>query len=126
MTEAATRACDGAPITPKVIDWEALTRKLGHEPEFLRQLLGVVISTNATVPADLRAAARDSAFQVIERLAHRTRGLAGDLVAHECETLARDAELAARARQPGATDLSVQLATCLEALLREAETHLAG
>jgi HPt (histidine-containing phosphotransfer) domain-containing protein len=120
------RARDGAAINSNVIDWEALTRKLGDEPEFLRQLLGVVISTNTTVPAALRAAANTAEFQVIERLAHRTRGMAGDLVAHDCETLAREAEMAARARQPAATDLSVQLASCLEALLREAETHLAA
>ena len=121
-----TRARDGAAITANVIDWDALTRKLGDEPEFLRQLLGVVLSTNTTVPAALRAAAQTAEFQVIERLAHRTRGVAGDLVAHECETLARDAELAARARQPAAADLSEQLASCLEALLHEAEAHLAA
>ena len=123
----STRAhATGAATISNVIDWEALTSKLGCEPGFMRELLGVVISTNATVPDALRAAAQNAEFQVIERLAHRTKGMAGDLVAQECEALARDAELAARNRQPTAADLSVKLAGLLEAVLHEARLHLAA
>ena len=106
------------------IDWDALIAKLGDEPGFVADLIGVVIASNATVPEDLRAAGETVDFPVIERLAHRTKGMAGDMVASACHALARDTELAARNRESVAAEMAERLAASLEALLDDAEAYL--
>ena len=106
------------------IDWDALVAKLGDEPGFVADLIGVVIASNATVPEALRTAARTVDFPVIERLAHRTKGMAGDVVAIECHALARDTEVAARNRESVAAEMAERLAASLEALLHDAEAYL--
>jgi HPt (histidine-containing phosphotransfer) domain-containing protein len=111
---------------PNAINWAELAAKLGGEPDFIHELLRVVIATNAAAPGALRQAARTGEMAVIERLAHRTKGVAGDLVADTCHALAHETDLAARAREPRAAGLSLQLADALDALLDDARTHLVG
>ena len=106
------------------IDWDALLAKLGGDAGVLRELLEVVIATHQTAPDDLRAASRQEDFAAIERLAHRTKGTAGDLVAAQCLALGRATELAARNHEPAARDLVLQLADALEVLLRDVRAHL--
>jgi HPt (histidine-containing phosphotransfer) domain-containing protein len=108
------------------IDWDALVDKLGGEPGFIADLLGVVIASNSTVPEALLEAAKAADLPVIERLAHRVKGMAGDVVAPECHALARDTELAARNRETAAGEMAVRLAASLEALLCHAKAYLAS
>jgi HPt (histidine-containing phosphotransfer) domain-containing protein len=113
-------------MTAGPIDWDALIAKLGGEPGFVNDLLGVVIASNSSVPEALRTAARTADLPVIERLAHRIKGTAGDVVATECHALARDTELAARKREAGAPEMALRLAASLEALLSDAAAHRAS
>ena len=107
------------------IKWHELFSKFGHDAGFVKDLLGVVVETNCSVPASLREAARSSDLPTIEKLAHRVKGTAGDLVAHACQDLARQTELAARDAEPSTTVLSLQLADALDAMLDEVRSHLA-
>ncbi len=109
--------------TPTV-NWDELSSKLGNEPGFVQELLGVVLETNRGVPAALREAARTRDLPSIERLAHRVRGTAGDLVARACHDLARQTEEAAHEAAPSAPGHSLQLADALDAVLDEVRGHL--
>ena len=61
------------------INWTELGAKFSDDPAFIADLLGVVIASNAEVPTVLRNAAGAGDIEQIARLAHRTKGMAGDL-----------------------------------------------
>lgn len=109
---------------PGAINWTELGAKFSDDPAFIADLLGVVIASNAEVPTALRNAARAADFEQIAGLAHRTKGMAGDLVAPACHAIACEVEAAARARRPEAADLTLELADSLEAVLAEAQARV--
>ncbi|HET9695132.1 MAG TPA: Hpt domain-containing protein [Steroidobacteraceae bacterium] len=107
-------------------DRRALLEKFGGDEEFMRALLDVALRTSAPLPAALRSACAQADFAVLAGLAHKVKGTAGDLVATAVQTRARDAELAARACDPGAVGLNLELADALDEMLEEIRTEVAG
>jgi HPt (histidine-containing phosphotransfer) domain-containing protein len=120
----------GEPMTtdagkfPGAINWTELGAKFSDDPAFIADLLHVVIASNAEAPALLRSAARAGDLEQIARLAHRTKGVAGDLVAPTCHAIACEVEAAARAGRTEAADLARRLADSLEAVLAEARARV--
>jgi HPt (histidine-containing phosphotransfer) domain-containing protein len=106
------------------INWTELGAKFSDDPAFIADLLGVVIASNAEVPTVLRNAAGAGDIEQIARLAHRTKGMAGDLVAPTCHAIACEVEAAARAGRPEAAGLALRLADSLEAVLAEAQARV--
>ena len=106
----------------RTFDREALLEKLGGDEEFVRQLLAVTLRSSGTVPTELRNACASADFATLARLAHKVKGTAGDLVATTLQSRAKDAELAARASDPGALVLSLELADALDEFLDEARS----
>lgn len=107
-------------------DRRALLEKFGGDKEFVRGLLEVVLRSSGPLPAALRDACAQADFASLAGLAHKVKGTAGDLVATALQTRAHDAELAARAREPGAVGLNRELADELELVLEEIRTVIAG
>jgi HPt (histidine-containing phosphotransfer) domain-containing protein len=102
---------------PASFDWNALVAKLGGDEDFVRSLLGVALRTSGSLPGELRTACAAADFAALARIAHKVKGTAGDLVAEPLRLQARDAELAARASDPGAFGLGLHVADALDGLL---------
>ncbi|HEX6570797.1 MAG TPA: Hpt domain-containing protein [Steroidobacteraceae bacterium] len=103
----------------RTFDQAALLEKLGGDREFVRSLLGVALRSNGSLPTELRNASAAADFATLARLAHKVKGTAGDLVAVALQSRAREAELAARASDPDAIGLNLELADTLDELLDE-------
>jgi HPt (histidine-containing phosphotransfer) domain-containing protein len=105
--------------TTRTFDYRALLDRFGGDEEFARSLLGVALRSSGTLPTELRNACAAADFATLARLAHKVKGTAGDLVATTLQSRARDAELAARASDPGAIALNLGLAAVLDEFLEE-------
>ena len=101
------------------IDYEALLRKLEGDESFAHALLGIARRSTAPLPGELRTACAATDYAALARIAHKIKGTAGDLVAQPLQDSAREAELAARAAQPDAVALNLQLAAAVDAFLGE-------
>jgi signal transduction histidine kinase/CheY-like chemotaxis protein len=126
QSATTTRVIDTvrAPVPANWMDWPALRERYAQNPEFLRKLLNVAITSLATMPADLREALRaeDSTRTIF--LAHSVKGAAGNLLASELATRASEAELACRANTSEAGGLVADLADAVEDLLTEINEQL--
>ena len=111
--------------TYRTFDRESLLDKLGGDEEFVRSLLGVAVRSSGTLPTELRNACATADFATLARLAHKVKGTAGDLVADALQQRARNAELAARASEPGAIALNLDLADALDEFLDEVRSAAA-
>ena len=100
-------------------DWNRLLEKFGGDQALVRTILAIAVRTSEQMPGELRSASALADFAGLARIAHKVKGTAGDLVAAELRDRARDTELAARASDPTALVLGLQLAEALEALLIE-------
>ncbi|HET7204502.1 MAG TPA: Hpt domain-containing protein [Steroidobacteraceae bacterium] len=110
----------------QTFDRGALLDRFGGDEDFVRGLLEVVLRSVGSWPAELRSSGARADFAGLAALAHKVKGTAGDLVAAELQVRARDAELAARAADPGAIALNLELADALEDMLAEIRTVVAG
>ena len=108
----------------QLIDWTALALRYHSRPEFLPKLLESVLVGCVTYPADLRHAASRGEMTRLAFLAHTLKGTAGNLFAKRLQTLAATIEFNARAELPEAGRQAFQLATLLEALLRDITRRL--
>jgi HPt (histidine-containing phosphotransfer) domain-containing protein len=111
-------------VLDSTFDWDALVDKMGGDADFVRSLLGVAVRSNEALPDELRRASCGHDFAGLARLAHKIKGTAGDLVATQLQSRARDTELAARAADPSAIGLGLALAEVLERLLDELRARL--
>ena len=109
----------------RTFDRAALLDKFGGDHDFVRSLLGVTLRSSGSLPTELRNACAAADFGALARLAHTVKGTAGDLVATELQSQARDAELAARASDPGALALNLELADTLDEFLGELRSAMA-
>ena len=103
----------------RTFDQAALLEKLGGDREFVHSLLEVALRSTGNLPTELRDACAAADFATLARLAHKVKGTAGDLVAVELQSRAREAELAARASEPDAIGLNLGLADTLDEFLDE-------
>ena len=113
-------------MTATTFDRQALLDRFGGDAEFVRSLLDVALRSSAALPAELRRASAGEDFASVARLAHKLKGTAGDLVAEALQARARETELAARAAEPRAIGLGVELADALDLLLDELRAAVAG
>ena len=105
--------------------WAFAKEKFGGDEEFVRSLLGVTLRSSDSVPAELRSACAAADFATLASLAHKVKGTAGDIVATALQSRAREAELAARASDPGAIALNLELADTVDEFLGEVRSAVA-
>jgi len=108
--------------TSTTFDHRALLDKFGGDDEFVRSLLGVTLRSSGTLSTELRNACAAADFATLATLAHKVKGTAGDIVATPLQARAREAELAARASEPSAIGLGLELADTLDEFLAEVRT----
>ena len=105
-------------------DPPGLLEKFGGDGEFVRSLLGVTLRSSGTLPTDIRNACAAADFATLATLAHKVKGTAGDIVATTLQSQARAAELAARAADPGAIGLGLELADTVDEFLAEVRSAI--
>ena len=105
-------------------DPPALLAKFGGDEEFVRSLLGVTLRSSGTLATELRNACASADFAALATLAHKVKGTAGDIVAKTLQSQAREAELAARASDPGAIGLGLELADTVDEFLAEVRSAI--
>jgi HPt (histidine-containing phosphotransfer) domain-containing protein len=105
--------------TSRTFDHPALLDKFDGDEEFVRSLLGVTLRSSGTLPTELRNACAAADFAALATLAHKIKGTAGDIVAATLQSQARGAEVAARAADPGAIGLGLELADTMDEFLGE-------
>jgi CheY-like chemotaxis protein/HPt (histidine-containing phosphotransfer) domain-containing protein/anti-sigma regulatory factor (Ser/Thr protein kinase) len=108
----------------RLIDWAILLERFHGNREFIRKLAALSFETYAGSPANLRQLAQTGDVQALAFQAHRLKGSAGNLLAHELHTLASEAEDAARAGLAEAFSLALELADAVERVLAELEDYL--
>jgi HPt (histidine-containing phosphotransfer) domain-containing protein len=109
-----------------MIDWDALNERYPNQPEFVRNLLAKVLSSQAGTSARIRSAARNGDVEQMLFLCHRLKGMAGAVEAKQLAAQALAAETAARAANHDAARQAELLADSLEALLHELEHRLSA
>jgi PAS domain S-box-containing protein len=102
-----------------LIDRAALAIRHAGRPDFVQNLMALVLQSNADTAARLRAAARDGDLDHIVFLAHRAKGTLGNLSVTSLQRQAELTELAARQRAPDAPDHAHGLADGFDRLLAE-------
>ena len=110
--------------TSRTFDHPALLDKFGGDEEFVRSLLGVTLRSSGALPTELRNACAAADFATLATLAHKIKGTAGDIVATTLQSQAREAELAARASDPGAIGLGLELADTVDEFLAEVRSAI--
>jgi len=105
------------PAAAPVIDWAGLTQRYSGKPEFVDRLARIAVDSTAEIPGQLRQWAAEGNLVEIGKAAHSLKGAAGNLLAQEAEDLALQTQLAARADDPQAPALALELADALDQLL---------
>ena len=100
-----------------VVDWPKLLKRYGGRRPFVEKLIRALLASNSDTPARLRTAAQEMNFETIDFLSHNLKGMVGNLLAFDLQDLANDTNNAARAGDPKAFDLTMDLATLLESLM---------
>ena len=99
------------------IDWPALLARYNGRQNFVAKLAATALASHRDTPGTLRHAAQAKDLPALAFAAHALKGLSGNLMARRVEGLARQVEAAARAGEPEAVDLAVDLASEVELLL---------
>ncbi|MDP2809326.1 MAG: response regulator, partial [Rhodocyclaceae bacterium] len=107
------------PIAAGLVDWQALLAQYSGREAFVAKLATIALSSQQDTAAKLRAAAAQRDREALAFLAHATKGVAGNLMAHGVRDLAARTEVAARRSEPDAAELATELASAVEALLDE-------
>ena len=103
------------PAVP-VIDWGGLGARYGGRPGFVERLARIALDSTRETPAQLRQWVADGRLAEIGAAAHTLKGAAGNLMAQEAADLALQTQLAARANDPRALALALDLAEALDRL----------
>lgn len=107
------------------IDWTVLETRFPGKPDFIRRLVAATYEAHADDLAKLAQieAARD--FAALAQLAHKLKGICGNLAAARLAALAAETEAAARAGDAAAFARLPALAQHIETFLEELRAHLA-
>jgi len=124
--EAAANLADHAARAGALIDWARLAHRHQRQPHLVPRLLHIALSSLATLPEALQAAAQAGQGPELARLAHAVKGICGELFAEPVLVAASAAEQAARAGDPGAPALALQLADLTLATAAEVRARLAA
>lgn len=90
MTPSAdeTASSEGEAPLP-VVDWAALEARYSGRREFIERLLALAFEQHVEDAERLKALAREARYEEVATLAHRLKGMAGNLCAHEFEAQAQ-------------------------------------
>ena len=107
------------------IDWQMLHEHHRGNATLIRKIVQLAYETNRDVAVKLRelAAARD--FAALAFLAHKVRGVAGNLSAGAAQTLAMEIEAAAKAQDVACFSQAYRLAEKFQIILTELEGRMA-
>jgi PAS domain S-box-containing protein len=99
------------------IDRQALLNHYGGRQAFVDKLLKITLDSQKDTPAQLREAVARQDFGAITFLAHALKGLSANLMAERLQEAAKATEMAARACEPQAAALALEVVGHLENLL---------
>ena len=99
------------------IDWSALLARYNGRQDFVAKLAATALASHRETPETLRRAAQANDLPGLAFTAHALKSLSGNLMARGVEALARQVDAAARAGEPQAADVAVELADAVEVLL---------
>jgi PAS domain S-box-containing protein len=100
-----------------IVDWRQLEIRYSGRHDFIKRLLELVVSAHAETPRDLRDAVGAGNMAQVAKLVHSLKGTAGNLAAHDLQSLATQTERAVRDSTAEARELVEHLADAVEAML---------
>ena len=83
-----TPSSEGEAPLP-VVDWAALEARYSGRREFIERLLALAFEQHVEDAERLKALAHEARYEEVATLAHRLKGMAGNLCAHEFEAQAQ-------------------------------------
>jgi HPt (histidine-containing phosphotransfer) domain-containing protein len=103
LVESASQA--SASLSGYVVfDREQAVAQYGDDPEFLREIVGVLLEELSTLLAEGEVAVADRNSDALARTAHRLKGALGQMTAEEAQHAALAVELAGKAEELGNID----------------------
>jgi HPt (histidine-containing phosphotransfer) domain-containing protein len=122
VTEPAAAESSGDEAS--VVDWSGLEARFKGKTAFVDRLAATALGSHGADPENLRGAAVRQDFQTLAFLAHRIKGMAGNMMAPGIFELAREGEAAARQARSDAVPLAEKLASAVEGMLAEMAMRL--
>ena len=102
------------------VDWDRLTRHVGADPGFLRELLSLYLAQRDKHAASIRKALSEGDAALLASAAHALKGVVGNLCAPQVwEKASRFEECARKGGGPEAAGLWSDLEAGLEDLARD-------
>jgi CheY-like chemotaxis protein/HPt (histidine-containing phosphotransfer) domain-containing protein len=117
---------DVSPDTPGEIDWQALHACHHGKTAFILKIAKTVADGHAETPQQLRHLAETGDFDALAFLAHKLKGVTGNLFAASALALATTTEAAAKVKDPQSLPLAGQLADQFDRVLAELTRHIAA
>lgn len=111
------------PICPAkniAIDWSSLESRYPDRPEFIRKLLDIALNDETLSPTIIRDILESTDLNEIQRLAHRIKGLAGNMYAWPLMNAAITLENAARHGQELLPEVTEEFIEQVDHFLSEA------
>ena len=115
----------GDPAMP-VIDWPALRARYPGREAFIERLLGVALENHADDAQQLRDLLARGEDGEVGALAHRLKGMAGNLCASEVQHLGERVMVGVRQGQGVDPALALALAAALDRLVAALRSHVAS
>ncbi len=108
-----------ATPTPCVpLEWRVLVAHYGGRTTFVKKLVTNLLASYETTPDTLRALATQQDLPGLARVAHTLKGMAGNLLASEVQSLATRTDDEARAGSLEATEIAMELADRFQFLMQ--------
>lgn len=107
------------PVTPGFINWDALSARFKGRRDNVTKLAISFLASQGDIPAKLRAAIQEQAWDTVARLSHDLKSMGGILEAHLLFSLAEETGIAARETRADVSLHAEELASTLEAVLIE-------
>jgi len=109
-----------AVVTESLIDWEALQQRFDGRQAFIDKLIDNALDGAQHANVDkLRLASQQRDYAAIKFVAHNLKGFAGIFEIQQIQSLAQQAEVAAKDQADDAIELAENLANTLETILAE-------
>ena len=126
LQQATPHAEMAAADSDDLVDWHAFEVAYGKKPALAEKLLNIAMNSLADQPGQLRAAAAAFDYTALSELAHAIKGAAGSLKSPCLQHAAAATEQAARTNHPEAAAQASELASLVEAFLKELHTRRHG
>jgi len=106
------------------IDWGSFNERYSGRSDFIGQLLKLALNSCETVPSELSSAVSAKNYEDIVFVAHRLKGVAGNLLANGVHDLASETEVSANVKSDNALDKANELIEITESLIIEIKSKL--